>query len=209
MHFRTLARLSSALIVAVAATAGAQVQNGSFEAPLTTSYSYLTGTMNSWTYTGGAGVINTQFGPTAFNSQPATSGNQVAFVQSNGSSISQTLSGLTVGSYSLSFNVAGRNCNCGFDGNTAYGVYFGGNLIGSGTTASGSSFATQTYTFATTSTSGALSIVNQSDAGDHTFMVDDVAVSLQSTTTPEPATFTLLGGGLLALVAAARRRRQA
>jgi hypothetical protein len=87
-------------------------------------------------------------------------------------------------------------------------VYFGGSMIGSGSTANFQPFTPTTINFTVTSASGALAFTNESAAGDHTYMLDNVTLTQTSTTAPEPATVALLGGGLLALAGVARRRRQ-
>ncbi|MEO5495081.1 MAG: hypothetical protein ABIR08_13765, partial [Sphingomonas sp.] len=95
LRLPSLARACAvALIGLSASTAGAQVQDGSFENPSISNYQYFLGLVGSWSYFGGAGLVNISGGPTAFNAPGAISGSQVAFIQGNGSAVEQNLATL-------------------------------------------------------------------------------------------------------------------
>lgn len=210
MHFRSLARCCAIALVGLGATtAGAQVQNGSFESPnIGAGYQYFTGLIGSWTYFGGAGIVNTSGGPTAFNALPAVAGDQVAFIQGNGSYVEQSLSTLAAGTYQLAFHTVGRQSSGSYDGNTSYAVYLGGNQIFAGGTTSFDSWMQYSVTIPTTGPAS-LRFQNQSLPGDHTFFLDDVTLTQRTVATPEPASMVLMTTGLFGLAGVVRRKRAA
>jgi hypothetical protein len=210
MRIGSFARLYAVALVSLStATAGAQVQNGSFEVNNigAGNYQYLSGLNASWTFFRGAGLINTSVGSTAFNALPAVSGDQIAFVQGNGSYIEQVLSSLSAGTYSLGFYSAGRQSGGSYDGTTSYAVSFGGIVVGNETTASYDSWRQYLITVSAAGPS-VLRFENTSAAGDHTFFIDDVSLTAV-TSTPEPASMALLATGLIGVAGVVRRKHSA
>ena len=210
MHFRSFARSCAIAFVGFGATtAGAQVTNGSFESPnIGPGYIYFSGLVGSWNYFGGAGIVNTSGGPTAFNAPAAVDGSQVAFIQGNGSYVEQSLSSLSAGTYQLGFNTVGRQINGSYDGNTSYAVYLGSNLIFAGATTSYDNWVQYTVTVPTTGPAN-LRFENQSLPGDHTFFLDDVTLVQRTVATPEPASLVLVATGLFGVAGIVRRKRAA
>lgn len=210
MRFVFVARAAAVALVALSATtAGAQVQNGSFESPnIGAGYQYFSGLVGSWDFVGGAGIVNTSGGPTAFNAPAAVDGNQVAFIQGNGSYVEQMLPTLVAGTYQLGFHTVGRQSSGSYDGTTSYAVYLGNAMIFSGSTTSFDSWISYMITVPATGP-GALRFENQSAAGDHTFFLDDVTLAQQTVATPEPASLVLIATGLLGVMGVARRKRVA
>ena len=134
----------------------AAVVNGGFEFPLVNTFVPNDGlyfvppnyaypahggppvTFDSWTYNSGAGLI-TGPNPGAFGGEPSFVGNQYAFIQSVGSSISQVFSA-TPGIGEIDWLQAGRpNQNPAF-GNQTLQIYLNGILVGTVASTTGQDF---------------------------------------------------------------------
>lgn len=224
MHLRSFTRVcaTSLLTTLVAASAGAQVLDGSFEqhqVGSTNQYQYsrfqagppttpAARFSSPWFFGASTGLINGT--GSAFNTLGSIpDGSQVAFFQGKGSFIEQAIRGLTPGRYTLSFYTAGRQNSGCCDGNTSFNVTYRGTVIGSSTTSSFDQWTLNTFTFNALAGPGELRFVNTSTSGDHTFFLDAVSIgsiTSQATTAPEPATIALVGSGLVTLLVMRRRR---
>jgi hypothetical protein len=86
---------------------GVQVTNGGFETPSVQNYQ-IAPTGSSWSYSGSSGIA-ANGGTMTSGNPPAPEGNQVAFIQNDGS-LWQTAT-VAAGTYTLSFKAAQRSGN--------------------------------------------------------------------------------------------------
>jgi choice-of-anchor C domain-containing protein len=198
--------------------------NGSFEAPgAPGSFSTLSAgdtSITGWTV-GGGGIDYIG------NYWTASNGNSSLDLNGfNPGSISQTLTGLTVGAkYQISFDMAGnpdgnptnKSLDVALDGITAYSATF--DVSGHSNGAMG--WATNTFDFTATGTSQLLAFVSTTtqDSGNGTYpfafgpALDNVNLTqlAQSAPSPvpEPATWAMLLLGLFGIGFAATRRKPA
>lgn len=188
----------------LAAPASATVVNGSFEAdalaPNSLCISYaapLCPSLTAW-----SGEIYLVRGQTVFlaSPQPYPDGQQIAMLQAT-NSFRQSVAIATPGTYELTWWDAGRG---GFGGNQTYEVSFGGAVLGSFTTSTGSAWGQRSVVFNATAGTFTLEIAGKvpSSQGDHSALLD--RFELAPLAVAEPG---LLAGAGLALVGAARRRR--
>jgi hypothetical protein len=210
-----LAVVLGGLAALVTAPSGARAQtfvNAGFEAPnLNGSFQYQPtiaqyGAGLGWTFNTSAGIaaFNSAFGP----AQPPE-GNQVAFLQSGGTStpsMSQTVSGFTVGqSYTLGFFAAQRS---GYPFEQVLGVQADAASLGQfkPVNAAFQFFTTSQFTAtasAITFTFNGLT-TNQPDV---TAFVDAVRINAVSAAAPEPGSAALVALGGFPLVGVVLRRR--
>lgn len=154
------------------------VANSGFESPSIGSgsgaYQYSPAG-GSWTFTG-AGVSGNGSGFT-FGNPAAPEGQQVAFLQGGGSSITQMLSGFQAGgSYTVQFLAAQRG-NVS-QGGEDFDVYLDGTLLGTFRPASTSYGALSTPAFTTTAGTHTLKFLGRNSAGgDNTALIDAVRVT--------------------------------
>jgi PEP-CTERM motif len=213
--------MRSICVLAVALMTGVSVSpvranllmNGDFEAPATASYTYLSGTQNNWTYTGGGvGVINDVTGTAWFSGSPPSglSGTQFAFVQGAGSTISQTFSVLTAGIYNLSWLDAGRPNFGAYAGDQSYQVLLNNLIVGTYSTVSGIGFNTELQSLGLLSvgsyTLTFLGLPTDHATSDETAFIDSVNVTAA---VPEPSTWAMLILGFLGVGLSAYRRNRA
>src|SRR5262249_10344962 len=131
-------------------------------------------TADSWTYTAGAGLINGP-NPGAFLGEPGFVGDQYAFIQSVGSSISQVFSA-TPGIGQIDWLQAGRQDQGSAQGNQTLQVYLNGNLVGTVASSTGDVFAAKSITGVTLLSSNTLLFLGIA-ADDNTAFIDQVSVT--------------------------------
>ena len=149
-------------------------------------------TFNSWTYNSGAGLI-TGPNPGAFGGEPSFVGNQYAFIQSLGSSLSQTFSA-TPGIGEIDWLQAGRPDQGSAQGNQTLQIYLNGNLVGTVASLTGQDFAAKSISGVTLLSSNTLLFLGLA-TGDNTAFIDEVSVTTTSPT-PLPAAVWLFGSVL-------------
>lgn len=194
--------LTSALIASSSFASQITLSDPGFEDPSQGpgGYSYYGGqTIDGWTYTGRTGIAANG---SAFGVSQA-SGNQAAFIQSDGSTISQSFD-FTGGRFTLDFLAEYRMW---YGGNTVYVTVDNQQLTFGGNTA----FAPATGWTFTNYESDAIEL----SAGNHvltftgtspydfTTFIDDVSI----TAVPEPGSLALLAIGALSVASLNRRRK--
>lgn len=209
---------AAALIVAFATQSGvshAAVVNGGFEAPLVSSfpsndgllvpphYVYIPNgssspvTADSWTYFAGAGLINGH-DPGAFNGEPNFVGDQYAFIQGNGSYISQVFSA-TPGIGRIDWLQAGRPLTGCCNGDQILNVILNGNLVGTFPSLSNQLFTPESIIGVTFGSTNTLQFIGTVVTDDTAFLDEVSATTI--TPTPLPATWTMMLIGLCGLFA--------
>jgi len=162
------------------ASTGVSVGNSGFESPNVGSYYYLAFQYNpttvagsqDWTFKGYSGIAGNGSGFTVGSSN-APEGGQVAFLQSNGSDMAQSLSFPVSGNYTLSLSTAQRG-NWNVASQQAY-VYLDGNFIGS-ISPSSATFQTTTISFSASQGSHRLSFTSVV-GGDSTLFLDRISIT--------------------------------
>lgn len=157
---------------------------------------------------GGRGVNIDGVGPFTDNGR-ANAGDLVLFLQGNGASISQNLTGLVDGKkYIVGLLMNGRNCCSPED--TGISVSFNDNPILEESfrpVGGANPFYVRQATFTAAGTEGVLKITGVNTGGDHTLLVDNVVVIPDTGSAPvvlsEPQAATVLAGGSVGLGVAA------
>ena len=166
-----------------------------FSAPLTFA---------SWTYNGGAGLIDTSQGSNAWygNTSPSGfSGNQYAFVQNSGI-LSQQFSSAVSGPTTISWLEGSRPDFGCCNGNQTYQVLLNGNVIYSNTTPSGQNFTLESAIGSLVAGPNTLKFLGLSKNPDSTVFLDDVTVAA----VPEASTWIMMLLGFLGVGLASYRR---
>ena len=195
------------------------IANGDFENPALNSnpvfslpvfmpqsnYVYPNQTVASWTYVGGAGLIDTSQGNNAWyqNAPPVGfSGNQYAFVQNSGT-LSQAFNSALAGLTTVSWLEGSRpDLGC-CNGNQTYEVRLNGNVIYSNTTPSGQNFLAVSAIGSLIAGLNTLQFLGLTQNPDSTVFLDDVAVAA----VPEASTWAMMILGFFAIGLAAYRRK--
>ncbi len=200
---------ASALTPAFAGLSNDLVANGSFEdsPPALSgsdgSYCY----QNSATYQcnylvpawdGAMPVMSSTSGPWSATSDKPTDAIQIGL--QNDSHISQSISILTPGLYTLSWSDAGR---AGYN-EQSYAVAFGGVTLVTLTTTPGQAWGAHSVTFGALAGNQTLSFTGLNTWGDSTTFIDNISMTAA---VPEPTTWALMLGGLIAVGSVARRRQ--
>ena len=185
----------TALILAgsSSAFAGNILVNGSFE----------TGDFTGWTFNNGDAQVCSILGPYCV----ASDGNYAADFNAGNTtpnaSISQSFASTAGEAFDLSFEY--------LSGNQTLDVYVDdggtlGDILTTTASASGNVYTPFTFTFEATSNLTTLTLVDDpsNDTYDNDGLLDAVSVS---PSTPEPASFLLIGGGMLAVSLLVRRRK--
>jgi PEP-CTERM motif len=229
---RAVSSLAALMVFAASADAYAYelIQNGGFESPylgpygwtnpgLTTpvpgAYDYIVypyPTLDGWTYSLHAGLINAEAGSDTYGPvpPPGFGGDQFAAVQLTGSLSQYFVS--PGGELRLSWLEGGRPNLYGTNGgNETYAVEVDGATVGTFSTVDGQSFTPETLTLTDISTGlHDLAFRGLTSAGDETSFLDNVSILTGPVTSiPEPATWllTIAGFGALAAMTGLRRKQ--
>ncbi len=207
----------------VSASQANLITNGDFENPAlstnpnfgptaftpASNYAYpgLFGTLtfDSWTYNGGAGLIDTSQGNNAWygsTSPSGFSGNQYAFVQNSGT-LSQTFNSALAGLTTVSWLEGSRPDLVCCNGNQTYEVLLNGNVIYSNTTPSGQNFLATSAIGSLIAGLNTLEFLGLSQNPDSTVFLDNVSVAA----VPEASTWAMMILGFFGVGFAAYRRK--
>jgi hypothetical protein len=199
------------MLAGVARADGINVVNASFADTSSMTYScggsctWNSGPIPGWTITGSGGSYEP--GGTTYSSLP---GDSVTVAWSNGGTISQTLSGVSLqpdSTYTYSVYVGQRSDNLVADYSISLdaGTTVLTTLTGSNGSIAPGTFALETLTYTTGNTValGDLGIVLGSDGTQIDFADDSLA---SSTSAPEPGSLVMFGSGLLGLAGILRRK---
>jgi hypothetical protein len=150
------------------------VGDSGFETPTVALYTFQgTPTGTAWTFSSQTGISANYSGFTS-GGPNAPQGSQVAFIQGNGNSISQTISGWAAGTYQIQFEACQRNQ--GTSNSQILTVSVDGTVIATITPSSDSAYALY-FTPLFTVTAGTHTIAFGGTAtGDNTALIDAVAV---------------------------------
>ncbi len=208
----------AALTITVPAQAVTDIGlNGSFEATTTAAYNggsyvYLDGTFDSWSYVGGAGLINGVAANAWFGATPPQGfdGAQYAFVQGT-ATLSQTFTTAASGSLALSWLEGARPGNGSNNGDQTYTVSVDNVNYSTLSSISGENFSLRSLDPLTLSAGSHTITFTGLNHTDSTVFIDAVTGELTPDTTvvPEPATWALMIAGLGMVGLAARRRTKA
>ena len=185
------------------ATPGAFADAG-FETPLVPSYQYSP-SGSGWTFSAQAGSsgagITANGSPFTTGNPNAPEGNQVAFLQGNGS-ISQTFGGLIPGaSYQLSFYAAERNNVYGQQAGQTWEVLLDGSVIGNYTpTESAQSYTLYTANFTASSATNHTIEFLATAGGDNTVFIDDLSLSFTPAMTQTSVAAQIIAPGQFQVV---------
>jgi hypothetical protein len=213
-------RLTAVLLLTSAPLPAQLVANGGFELPLVPVGGFTLfnsgGSFTGWSVVGAPGNVGiasttfTQFG-FAF---PAQSGNQwldlTGLSSNRATGVQQTVTTVPGTLYDLSFWVG--NISGGIFGTAStVNVFVNGSALAPATNSSVVGTNTLTWqrftrSFSATGPSTTLAFINGDPAADNSNGLDSVALTLGTTTVPEPGSLGLVAVGLMGLVPRLRRR---
>ena len=166
--------------VAVATASSSSIGDPGFEQPMVGAgnfqYDPTTGPPATWVFTGSSGISGNNSGFTSGNPN-APQGAQVAILQQTGS-FSQSVTGLTAGSYVLTFEAAQRGNNGVSQEN--FNVLIDGQVVGTSFTPSSTSYQSYSTAAFSVAGAGAHTIKFQgldSAGGDNTAFIDSVTLA--------------------------------
>ncbi len=182
------------------------VTDGSFESPALNSNSFcitfaapVCPAVSGWT--GNFYVVNGN-GVGGAAQVPIPDGSQYGMLQATGF-LDQSITITQAGAYLLSWSDAGRGSFINASGDEAYDVNFGGNLLDSFATTSGSGWASHSLSFSSGTGTFTLEFLGTKsfNSGDNSAFLDKIQLDLAPVTgvVPEPSMVPLLGiviGGL-------------
>ena len=222
MKMKLAAAVATALM-AMPALAVEQLTGGDFEAPVIGSFSgdvsgtgYVypasggSATVGTWTYAGGAGLINGFTATPWFGGSPPQGfgGVQYAFVQNLGR-LSQGFTATQSGVLTLNWLEGARPGLGCCNGNQIYDVLLGATQLGQFTTVSGQNFTARSLVLGPVTAGQSYTISFQGLTSiDDTAFFDNIAASIAGGTVPEPASWMMLVTGFALAGTLARRRRQ-
>ena len=213
------AALAVATVPAIANAAVNLITNGGFESPTlsTGDYTYVDGTLDGWTWSGDAILINATNPNPGGNgwwpSAPAPSGFggvQFAGVQDQGS-LSQTFNVTAGGALDLTWLAGGRPASYGCcNGDQSYEVLVDGVVEGkSYSTTSGQVFTPVSLTLLGLGLGPHTLTFQGLTTHDETAFIDNVSIAAGGGGVPEPAAWALMLVGLGGMGVAIRGRREA
>lgn len=188
--------LAASLLFSLLPLTGQTLVNGNFDAQTFTSFpgyaSANGGTVTGWTLSNTARIgLNSSSGPfwTAASGPIPSTGN-CAIIQASGAaaSISQTVTGLTIGTkYNVACRISARSGNApslvfSTDGNGPTVKLEVTAPPSTGSLATAIVFRNAAFEFTATTTSHLITFTNDRTAGDHTLLLDDVTVTPSVTT---------------------------
>ncbi|CAN5139109.1 hypothetical protein BH11PSE9_BH11PSE9_10150 [soil metagenome] len=200
---------ASALTPAFAGLSNDLVANGSFEdsPPALSgndgSYCYQNSAVYQCNYLvpawdGAMPVMSSTSG--AWSATPDRPTDAIQIGLQNDSHISQSISIVTPGLYTLSWSDAGR---AGYN-EQSYAVAFNGITLATLTTTPGQAWGAHSVTFGALAGNQLLSFTGLNTFGDSTAFIDNISMTAA---VPEPTTWALMLGGLIAVGSVARRRQ--
>jgi len=151
-------------------------QNASFEAPSVTDYSYGP-SGGSWAFTPNSGNFGSGVQKTgnsgSFGAAFVPLGAQTAFLQ-DGASISQTISGMSAGTYAVSVLAAKRGWSG--DGRQTFNITVDGSVVGTFSPSSTVFAPFTTNQFSLAAGSHTIAFVGTATSGDNTDFLDSVSI---------------------------------
>lgn len=190
------------------------INDGSFETPVVTPFSYQPlGT--PWTFTDNAGIsINTNTDLAFSINGTVPDGNQYAFLQLSGpnntATISQDFTLAQASNLTISYYLGGRN-SAFFLGNTNFSASLDGTPFDLTSTTTGLVLTQHSFDLPNVSAGSHTLLFTASElagqTNDNTAVLDNVSVVANPASAPEPGSLALVGVGLVSMASLIRRGR--